>query len=129
VSVWKEGIGFELVENPAAVGIPPTPVSVRTAIEIDEAIRERTERTAQRGAGIAAEAGFAQPDGLAVADELDVPVAETIADVARKHDAQAIVVGAHGQGRVSEVVLGSVSRDVVRRATCPVVVVREAPAT
>jgi nucleotide-binding universal stress UspA family protein len=128
LTVWKEGLGFELVENPAVVGLPPAPIDVRTAIEVDEASRERAQRTARHGAEIAAEAGFAQADGLAVADEVEIPIAETIIDVAKGRDAQAIVAGAHRHGRLSELALGSTSRDVVRRAPCPVVIVREAPA-
>jgi nucleotide-binding universal stress UspA family protein len=36
-----------------------------------------------------------------------------------------VTVGAHDKGRVSEVLLGSTARDVVRRADRPVLVVRE----
>jgi nucleotide-binding universal stress UspA family protein len=63
---------------------------------------------------------------MAVADEVDVPVAETLVNVARERDAAAMVVGAHGHGRLSETLLGSTSRDVIRRAPCPVVVSRVA---
>jgi nucleotide-binding universal stress UspA family protein len=34
-------------------------------------------------------------------------------------------MGAHGHGRLSEALLGSTTRDVIHRAECPVVVVRE----
>jgi nucleotide-binding universal stress UspA family protein len=128
LTVWKEGLGFELIENPAVVGLPPAPIDVRTALEVDEASREGAQKTARRGAEIATEAGFAEVEPLAVADDVDTPVAETIVDLAQKRDAQAIVVGAHRHGRLSEIALGSTSRDVVRRARCPVVVVSEPPA-
>jgi nucleotide-binding universal stress UspA family protein len=45
--------------------------------------------------------------------------------MARERQAAAIVVGAHGHGRLSEVILGSTSRDVIRPAHCAVVAVRE----
>jgi nucleotide-binding universal stress UspA family protein len=45
--------------------------------------------------------------------------------VARERDAPALVVGAHRHGALSEVLLGSTSRDVVRHAPCPAIVVRE----
>jgi nucleotide-binding universal stress UspA family protein len=122
--VWKEGLGFELVANPAVEGLPPAPIDVRTAVEIDQANAERAQRAAQHGAELAREAGF-DAEAQAVADDVDTPVAETITDFARERDAQAVVVGAHGHGGLSEVVLGSTSRDVVRHAPCPVVVVRE----
>ncbi len=46
--------------------------------------------------------------------------------LAHERDAQALVVGAHGHGRLSEVLLGSTSRSVIRTALCPV---RVSPAT
>jgi nucleotide-binding universal stress UspA family protein len=45
--------------------------------------------------------------------------------VTQERDAPAVVVGAHGYSRMRELLLGSTSREVIRRATCPVVVVRE----
>ncbi len=124
VVVWKQGLAFELQELPTVAGLPPTPVDVRAALEIEDALYERSRRLAEQGAQIAREAGF-QAESLVIADEVDVTIAETIVNVARERGAQAIVVGAHGHGRMSEILLGSTSRDVIRRATCPVVVVRE----
>jgi nucleotide-binding universal stress UspA family protein len=128
VSVWKQGLGFEAMELPAAtIGMPPAVLDVRTALEIDRELAASAERLARKGAGIAREAGFADAEGLAVADDPDVSVADTIVRVARERDAQAIVVGAHNQRAISEILLGSTSRDVIRHADRPVVVVREAP--
>jgi nucleotide-binding universal stress UspA family protein len=127
VTVWKAGVGMELVELPAAsIGLPPASIDVRTAMEIDRSMAERAERIAQKGADLAREAGFDEPEALAVADEVDVPVNETIVDVAKQRDARAVVVGAHGHGAVAEVLLGSISRGVIKRAPCPAVVVRHA---
>jgi nucleotide-binding universal stress UspA family protein len=53
-----------------------------------------------------------------------VTVAETLVRVARERDSQALVVGAHGHSRLTEVVLGTTSRDVIRNAPCPVVIAR-----
>jgi nucleotide-binding universal stress UspA family protein len=126
VVVYKEGIGFELMELPTAtVGLPPAPLDVRTAIEVDEELAERSQRLAQQGAELARDAGF-EPEALAVADDADTPVAQTIVGLAADRSADAIVIGAHGHGRLSEAVLGSTSRDVIRRAPCPVVVARPA---
>ena len=44
--------------------------------------------------------------------------------VARAKDADLLVVGSHGHGGFSELLLGSVSAHCVHHATCPVVVVR-----
>ncbi len=126
VVVYKTGIGFELVELPtASIGLPPAPIDVRTAVEIDQSLAERAQQLAQHGAELARAAGF-DADPLAVADDPDTPVDETLVALARERDAQAIVVGAHGHGKLGEVLLGSVSRGVIRRADRPVVVVRQA---
>jgi nucleotide-binding universal stress UspA family protein len=123
--VWKQGLGFELLELPTAtLGLPPARLDIRTALEIDQTMQERAELLARKGAGLARDAGF-EADGLAVAEEVDVEVAETILDVARKRDAQAIVIGAHGHSPGAEIVLGGTTRSVVRHAPCPVLVVRE----
>ena len=125
VVVHKAGLGFELVELPTvSVGLPPASIDVRTALEIDRTLAERARQAAQKGASLARECGFADAEGLAVADDLDTTVAETIVDVARERDVQAIVVGAHAHGGVAAL-LGDTSRDIVRRAEAPVVVVRE----
>jgi nucleotide-binding universal stress UspA family protein len=93
-------------------------------LEIEQEVKERAQQLAQHGAELARQAGM-EAEGLAVADEVEVTIAETIVDVAKKRDAAAIVMGAHGHGRLSEVLVGSTTRDVIRRAECPVVVVRE----
>jgi nucleotide-binding universal stress UspA family protein len=69
---------------------------------------------------MAREAGF-EAEGLAVADERTV--ADTLVHLAEERDAVGILVGARGRG-LSRLVLGSTSEGVVRRARCPVVVVR-----
>jgi universal stress protein A len=47
-----------------------------------------------------------------------------ILDAAKQCSADLIVVGSHGRRGVKRLVLGSVAEDVVRRAPCPVLVVR-----
>jgi nucleotide-binding universal stress UspA family protein len=63
------------------------------------------------------------PDGIDCSTELlERPAAEAITAVAEARDADAIVVGSRGLGRV-RAVLGSVSHDVLHLADRPVVVV------
>jgi nucleotide-binding universal stress UspA family protein len=72
----------------------------------------------------------------AVATEADVPcevvhaigpTAEAICTAARRHNAQLIVIGAHGWGALGRIWHGSVSTAVLHEAHCPVLVVRGGP--
>jgi nucleotide-binding universal stress UspA family protein len=68
-----------------------------------------------------------------VADEYEVTLetesmvgrpSREINEFADEHDIDHIVIGSHGRTGVSRVLLGSVAEAVVRRAHCPVTVVR-----
>jgi len=50
-------------------------------------------------------------------------VAQSIIEIAEEHKADAIVVGKRGAGRISQLLLGSVSQKVVSLAPVPVIVV------
>jgi len=52
------------------------------------------------------------------------PTARTIVEGARDRDVDLIVMGTHGRGGMSHLLLGSVAERVVRAATCPVLTVR-----
>jgi nucleotide-binding universal stress UspA family protein len=121
VVVWEPGRGFEAVW-PVGLEAPVPVVDIRTALELEQEFYEAAERTARQGASLAISMGL-QAESLVVAD--DETVATTLIRVARERDAPAVVVGAHRQGSLSEVLLGSTSRDVVRHAPCPAIVVRE----
>jgi nucleotide-binding universal stress UspA family protein len=120
VVVWEAGAAYEMMDLPAVAGLPPAPLDLRAAVEVDQAMQERAQQLAQHGAALARQAGF-EAEGLAVADE--VTVAETLVRLARERDAQAVVVGAHGHGVLTERLIGTTSQSVVRHAACPVVVV------
>jgi len=67
--------------------------------------------------------------GVAATSEVVVAqfTGEAILEVARRLNANLIVVGAHGRGGLRRVALGSVAEYVVRHAACPVVTVRGEP--
>ena len=48
---------------------------------------------------------------------------ETLLEMATKQQSDLIVVGSHGRGMVAEILLGSVSRGLIKSAACPVTVV------
>jgi nucleotide-binding universal stress UspA family protein len=124
VTVWKPGLAFELMELPTAtIGLPPAPIDIRTAIEVDEQLYEAARRMADQGAQIAREAHL-EAEGLAVAEETEITVAATINSVALERDAEVIVMGTQERGRLEEVILGSTTREVIRHARCPVLVAR-----
>lgn len=88
------------------------------APDVADVEREWAEAVVSAAAARGAEAG------VDVATECrHGQAAEAILEVARERGATTIVVGSHGFGRVEGILLGSVSRAVLRHATCPVVVV------
>ncbi|MCW2740823.1 MAG: hypothetical protein JWR45_1245 [Blastococcus sp.] len=121
VTVWEAGRAFEAAW-PVGPEVPVPAVDIQVALELEEAAYESAERTARQGAGLAMSMGL-QAESLVVAAE--ETVADTLIRIARERNAPALVVGAHRHGALSEVLLGSTSRDVVRHASCPAVVVRE----
>lgn len=123
VAVWEPGTALEYTTSSLGVDAALPPIDVRASLEVDQALAEASQRTAQRGAEIARQAGF-EAEALAVAD--DVSVAQTLVRLARERDSAAIVVGSRGQGGLKSLVLGSTSHGVLQHADRPVLVVRAA---
>lgn len=124
VTVWEPGTAYAVL-TPTA---PLAPIDFQVAAELEEALYEDAQRTAEHGAAAARALGL-EADGLAVVDT--ITVANTLARLAREHDASAIVVGSKGHSRVRELLLGSTTRGVIHDAPCPVCVVpcREEPSS
>ena len=55
--------------------------------------------------------------------------AGSIVEYAAGHEIDLIVMGTHGRGGMSHLLMGSVAERVVRTAPCPVLTVRQAPVT
>jgi nucleotide-binding universal stress UspA family protein len=53
-----------------------------------------------------------------------MPMLVTLIRLAAEHDAAVIVVGRHGHRAVRDALVGSTTRELIRRAPCPVLVVR-----
>jgi nucleotide-binding universal stress UspA family protein len=58
---------------------------------------------------------------------VDNDARDAILQAARTVRADLIVIGTHGRRGLSRILLGSVAEDVLRRAPCPVLAVREEP--
>lgn len=104
--------------DPAFVGFDAGPQSVRdqrAAHLRDEHRRLQEEAERLRDAGLDAAALLIQG-----------PTVEKILDEAERIGADAIVLGSHGHGALHRTLLGSVSENVLRHATCPVTIVPRA---
>jgi nucleotide-binding universal stress UspA family protein len=121
VVIWEAGLPFELAATPT---IDPAPIDIRAALELDRQLYDRARRWAEQAAADARQAG-GTADGLVVADELTP--ADTLIRLAAERDAPVIVVGRHGHRAVTEALMGSTTRELIRRAPCPVLVVRHQP--
>ncbi len=118
LTVWEPYIdtlaqtGFGLVYAP-----------VDDAPDIDAALRQRALETAEEGAALLRKAGGTVE---ALVEQRETSVAAAVLDVARRLDADAIVIGTRGRGGVKSALLGSVSHALVQHADRPVVVVPSA---
>jgi len=101
--------------DPAFVGYEAGPQEVRDAVA--RGIREHHRR-------IEAEADLWRETGLdTTALVIQGPVVETILKEAHKVGADAIVMGAPSHSRWHDLLLGNVADSLIRKATCPVLVI------
>jgi nucleotide-binding universal stress UspA family protein len=117
VTVWESGLATAQAHTPPPLGAPALP-SPEAEARLEAAARE----IAAAGAARATAAGLrAEPDirvGIGVGD-----IARALFDIAEQHDADLVVVGRRGIGRLRAAVLGSVSDAAVRDGRLPVLVV------
>jgi nucleotide-binding universal stress UspA family protein len=118
-------------------GIRHAPLTVLTVHEVasnhwtghplvlpaDEADREKAQQAAEAAVAKAAEGIEPKPASVTVHAVSGIAAQELIG---ASQDADLLVVGARGGGGFAELLLGSVSNQVVHHAKCPVVVVRSA---
>lgn len=88
----------------------------------DEELREETRKAAQEAADkTAAALGAAAPSSVTVEATIGAAAAQLIE---ASEGADLIVVGSHGVGGFTRMVMGSTSAQVAQHAHCPVVIVR-----
>jgi nucleotide-binding universal stress UspA family protein len=99
--------------EPEFVGYDPGPRSVRTAVAADiHAEQKRLQDFKPK---------FGTADIVAL--HVQGPTPDEILTLARDHDADLIVMGSHGHGALFHLLTGSVTTTVLKRATCPVLIV------
>lgn len=102
--------------------LPPLVVEYM-AVGVDEILGQQmdraTERLGESVAELAAEVERVEP---LVA--MGTPSVE-IVRLAEEHDVDLIVIATHGRGFISHAILGSTAERVLRRAPCPVLIVRD----
>jgi len=117
VTVWESGLAAGQAQAAPALGAPAVP-----SPEDERRLEAAAHEVAAAGAARAAAAGLhAEPDtrvGIGVGD-----IASALFDIAEEHDADLVVVGRRGMGRIRSAVLGSVSDAAIRDGRLPVLVV------
>lgn len=88
---------------------------------VEHAVQPEQDEALQRAAALAAERGVA----ATLVERTGAP-ADEVSKVADVVDADLIVVGSRGLGPLRRAVLGSTSRELLRKASRPVLVVRAA---
>jgi nucleotide-binding universal stress UspA family protein len=101
----------------------PQYILMEGPVDLTASIRRRGEAVLGAAALKTREAGL--PAETAIVDAGDRRVAEVIVDEARRTGADLIALGTHGRRGVEHLMLGSVAEGVVRRATTPVLLLRE----
>ncbi len=122
VTVWEPALAHAAAApKPAAAATPV--VDPSAGLDVDSDLRASAQRVSDEGAQLARSLGL---DAEPIATVDASAVASTIVELARRHDAAAIVVGSRGLSGVRARLEGSTSKDVVKRAPCPVIVVHDA---
>jgi universal stress protein A len=81
-------------------------------------IRENAEKLLEEAKG-------KYPDRNFVTELKEGKASSLVLDAAKRHGVNLVVMGTHGRGGLEHLFLGSVAARVVRRASCPVLTVRE----
>jgi len=113
------------VERPAPVFAEPIVGAAEYYNHVEQSLRERAKRNVEQAE---TEIRSLFPGGLLdlTAEAINGSPQRVIVEMAQEWGADMIVVGSHGYGFWSRVMLGSVSNSVVHNAPCSVLVVRKA---
>jgi nucleotide-binding universal stress UspA family protein len=118
LTVW-EPVASWARSDPATILSAPLSRLASHSLGLDEAVRDVAREQADRGTELAQKAGFQAAEGRLAEGK----PWRTICRVADELEAEPVVLGARGLGRVESALLGSVSFAVVLHARRPVLVV------
>lgn len=90
-------------------------------------MQEQLEESARRELGKSRNTLFRGVDRVELAAVADANPALAVCQYAADHNADLIVVGAHGQAHLTRWLIGGVAEKIARRATCSVLAVRPSP--
>ncbi|HUA07321.1 MAG TPA: universal stress protein [Solirubrobacteraceae bacterium] len=122
ITVWEAALANAAAASaPNATGLPMFDPSA--GMQIGDELRRHAESVANEGAELAKSLGLDAEPFAAVGVR---SVADTIVEFAQSHDVATIVVGSRGLSGLRARFEGSTSRDVVKNASSPVLVVHDA---
>jgi nucleotide-binding universal stress UspA family protein len=122
LTVWEPGLSeFMLVPDATGMGTTMLPYDPTVMREVDRAGEDHAKDIAHDGQVLAGKAGLEAE--IEVARDVSDP-AQAIVTAAEQHHAAAIVVGSRGLKGLRSKLLGSTSAELLRKAKCPLVVVR-----
>jgi len=99
--------------------IPFGGVAVMSGADLDRAIEQEAQRTAEEGRALLEAAGFE----ASVRVERGVPIWQRIVEMCDELDAAMVVLGSHGHSGLQAVLLGSVATAVSQHTSLPVLIV------
>jgi len=121
LTVWERAASWAHYDPATALSAPLSRLA-SNELELNEIACDVARERLEHGRELASQAGFQAEARLGEGKPWRV-----ISEVARELDAQLIVIGARGLGRVESMLLGSVSSAVVHHAKRPVLVVPHEP--
>jgi nucleotide-binding universal stress UspA family protein len=123
LTVWEPGLAeFMLAPDPTGMGTTMLPYDPTVMREAERASEDHAKEIAADGQRLAHSLGL-NAESLAVRDS-PADTAAVIVATAEQHSAAAIVIGSRGLSGLRSKLLGSTSSAVLRKSSCPVLIVR-----
>jgi nucleotide-binding universal stress UspA family protein len=110
------------VVAPLGMGLTYVPVELLASYRGDARQQLEAARSEAKAAGVKCETQLLEVGGISES------VADCLQACAARFSAQLVVLGTHGRRGVRRAFLGSVAEEFVRKAECPVLLVRGEPA-